>query len=55
MQIGCKIYTHKQWNDFTDKEIIAMDDKTAMIFWKKNKTCLMSLCKNMAETVKKDE
>ena len=47
MEIGCKSYTHEEWENFSDKEIIAMDGKTALEFWRKYKTMLMAACKTM--------
>jgi uncharacterized protein YjbI with pentapeptide repeats len=35
LQIGCKRYTIEKWENFTDEEIIEMDGKTALIFWRK--------------------
>jgi uncharacterized protein YjbI with pentapeptide repeats len=36
LQIGCKRFTHQEWKDFEDEEIIEMDSH-ALTFWKKYK------------------
>jgi NDP-sugar pyrophosphorylase family protein len=46
MQIGCKIHTFEDWNNFTDKDIIAMDGREALNFWNENKDILRAICKN---------
>ena len=34
LQIGCKRYPIAEWWDFTDEEIVAMDGKKALKFWR---------------------
>ena len=37
IQIGCEKHTHKEWAEFTDKEILGLDGKQALTFWRKYK------------------
>jgi uncharacterized protein YjbI with pentapeptide repeats len=37
LQIGCKNHSFQEWWNFSDKEILAMDGKKALSFWKKIK------------------
>ncbi len=43
MRIGCKIYTHEKWRNFTDEQIAKMDEN-ALTFWHENKETLLSAC-----------
>jgi carbonic anhydrase/acetyltransferase-like protein (isoleucine patch superfamily) len=43
IQIGCKLHTKAEWYNFTDKEIIEMDGKKALRFWKMFKPLLKQL------------
>jgi uncharacterized protein YjbI with pentapeptide repeats len=43
IQIGCKRYTFDEWREFTDEEIIQMDGKTALMFWRKWKDTIFML------------
>lgn len=40
IKIGCKKYTLKEWQSFTDEEINAMDSR-ALEFWKKYKQLVL--------------
>jgi len=40
IQIGCKNYSKSEWMAFTDKEILEMDGRKALTFWKKWKNIL---------------
>ena len=42
IKIGCKLYSKEQWGNFSDKEILEMDGKKGLNFWKKNKEWLLS-------------
>ena len=44
IKIGCKLYTIKQWNNFTDEKISSMDEQ-ALKWWQKWKNPIMSICK----------
>jgi hypothetical protein len=46
MKIGCELHTFDEWAGFTDKEILAMDGKDALKFWRSMKKPLMSLCES---------
>jgi hypothetical protein len=46
LQIGCKNHSFQEWWNFSDKEILAMDGKKALSFWKKNK----EMIKNIVES-----
>jgi len=41
IQIGCKKYTAKEWESFSDKEILSMDEKKGLDFWKKYKKLIL--------------
>jgi hypothetical protein len=43
MQIGCKRHTFEEWQEFTDQQIIEMDGKTALSFWRKWKKTIFTL------------
>lgn len=41
IKIGCKQYTRKQWTNFTDSEIDAMDSGKSIEFWNKYKRLIL--------------
>ena len=43
MRLGCKRFTHEEWENFNDKEIKAMDYH-ALEFWKQWKAPLLAMC-----------
>ena len=43
LKIGCKNYSFEEWWNFTDKEIIAMDGKEALKWWRKWKPILQQI------------
>jgi len=43
MRIGCQRYTHEEWANFTDEEIVKMDFG-ALKFWRQWKTSLVAMC-----------
>ena len=45
IQIGCEFHLTKEWNKYTDKEIIKMDGKDALKWWKVWKPILMNIAK----------
>jgi len=45
IQIGCEFYKKEEWFKFTDKQILAMDGKTALRWWKQWKPILKAICK----------
>ena len=45
IKIGCELHKAKDWDKFTNKEIIAMDGQTALKFWKRYKTILIDMCR----------
>ena len=45
LQIGCEFHLTKEWNKYTDKEIIKMDGKDALKWWKVWKPILMNIAK----------
>lgn len=49
IKLGCKIYKVEEWENFTDEEIIKMDGKNAIKFWKKWKNVLIEMCKEENE------
>jgi hypothetical protein len=46
IKIGCEYHSIKSWDNFTDREILNMDGKRALDFWKKNKTMIMFIAKS---------
>ena len=46
IQIGCKIHTLEEWENFTDDDIDKMDKGKALLFWKKYKDEVFSLYKS---------
>jgi UDP-3-O-[3-hydroxymyristoyl] glucosamine N-acyltransferase len=44
IQIGCQLHKKREWWDFTDREILAMDGKSGLVWWKKWKPILMAIC-----------
>ena len=47
MRLGCKRFTHSEWESFSDEEISEMDDD-ALEFWKQWKYPLLAMCKQHA-------
>ena len=43
MRLGCKRFTHEEWENFNDDEIKEMDDG-ALEFWKQWKIPLLAMC-----------
>ncbi len=43
LQIGCENHPIKDWWEFTDEEIIKMDGKSALLFWRKWKPVLQTV------------
>ncbi len=46
IQIGCKNTSIEDWFSFSDRDILAMDGKEALVWWKKWKPILMILTNN---------
>ena len=38
IMIGCQLHAVEEWKNFTDEQIIKMDGKDALRFWRENKT-----------------
>jgi hypothetical protein len=45
MQIGCEFHSLHEWENYTDREIIAMDGRAAAEFWKAHKDILLGLAR----------
>ena len=43
MRLGCKRFTHTEWKNFDDEQILKMDDD-ALPFWKTWKEPLLAMC-----------
>ena len=43
MRLGCKRFTHTEWENFNDEQILKMDDD-ALPFWKTWKEPLLAMC-----------
>ena len=41
IQIGCEFHSIEEWNNFTDKQILEMDDEESLVEWKKNKEMIL--------------
>jgi len=50
MKIGCRVYTHQEWEDFTGDEISNMD-KSAFEFAEKWRSILLMMCYEHAKGV----
>lgn len=50
MRLGCKRYTHAEWESFSDEEIDRMDSG-ALEFWKQWKEPLLMMCKAHAKKI----
>ena len=44
IQIGCQHHTKEEWWNFTDREILEMDGKEGLKWWKKWKPILQLIC-----------
>ena len=51
MRLGCKRFTHAEWDKFSDSEIADMDSK-ATAFWSAWKSPLLAMCKAHSEAAK---
>ena len=47
IKIGCQYHTKEEWFNYTDKEIIAMDGKKALEWWRVWKPILKAICDTM--------
>ena len=47
MQIGCQFHQKQEWWGYSDREIIALDGKDGLKWWKKWKTILQAICSEM--------
>ena len=43
IKIGCELHTRKEWEKFIDKEILAMDGKKGLKWWKENKKWVLGI------------
>lgn len=43
LQIGCKNHSIDEWKNFSDREILEMDGKKALTFWKKWKDIIFQI------------
>ena len=46
VRIGCEFHLTGEWAEFDDKRILQMDGKSALKFWKANKSVIMTLAEN---------
>jgi hypothetical protein len=46
MKIGCQNHSHSAWAQFDDETIHAMDEYSALAFWKSNRDALLALCRD---------
>ena len=46
IKIGCKLYRRDEWQNFTDEEILQMDGKDGLRFWRAYKSIILDLKKN---------
>ena len=45
IKIGWELHTLNEWNKFTNKEILKMDGKEALKWWKEHKPVIIPLAK----------
>jgi len=43
LKIGCEFHTFKEWENFTDKEILSMEGEQSLEWWKSHKTYIMGI------------
>ena len=43
IKIGCELHKSGEWKKFTDKEILAMDGKEALKWWKEHKDSILKV------------
>ena len=43
MQIGCQMHTLAAWDAMTDEQIVSMDGRDALRFWRSHKAALLAL------------
>ena len=43
IKIGCELHKSGEWKKFTDKEILAMDGKKALKWWKEHKDSILKV------------
>jgi hypothetical protein len=43
MQIGCELHSLHEWAEFNDSEIVGMDGRDALRFWRAHKSALLAL------------
>jgi len=53
IKIGCELHSSKEWVDFTNKEILAMDAKPAAVFWKQWKDTITNLATEHQKDIEK--
>jgi hypothetical protein len=43
IQIGCEFHSKEDWDKFTNKEILSMDGKEALKWWKIHKSLILGI------------
>ena len=43
MRIGCQLHSLADWATFTNRDIVEMDGKDALLFWRRHKAMLLAL------------
>ena len=43
MRIGCQLHSLADWAAFTNRDIVEMDGKDALLFWRRHKAMLLAL------------
>ena len=54
MQIGCELHKLRDWAEYDDKRIIAMDGRDALRFWRQHKDVLLGLAKSAGRGAPED-
>jgi len=49
VKIGCELHKIEEWKKFTDKEILSMDGKNGLVWWKKHKKLVLDANKTHKE------
>ena len=45
LRAGCQVYTFQEWRNKTEREVLAMDGKAALVFYKERLIPLMDVLK----------
>ena len=49
IKIGCECHYRSKWEKFSDRDIFNMDGKRALKFWRKEKSVILKISKNLSK------